>query len=152
MDARTDAHTRTDNVKTVYPPQTKFAGGIIRKPIIILIIQQFEADFQWKVSLKILNSGIVLKTFTHALWLKMLTTGTLQVNNIKFGKSVVCLFSILLTAVIWKRGHTLKSHPIDLWSRGLSQWPLVYKASGLSATTHRLIKSVVHKDNQHDRG
>ena len=28
---RTDArtHARTDNVKTVYPPQTKFAGGII---------------------------------------------------------------------------------------------------------------------------
>ena len=25
-DGRT--HTRTDNVKTVYPPQTKFAGGI----------------------------------------------------------------------------------------------------------------------------
>ena len=31
MDACTDArtHTRTDNVKTVYPPQTKFAGGIM---------------------------------------------------------------------------------------------------------------------------
>ena len=30
-DARTDTHTygRTDNVKTVYPPQTKFAGGIM---------------------------------------------------------------------------------------------------------------------------
>ena len=30
-DGRTDGHTdaRTDNVKTVYPPQTKFAGGII---------------------------------------------------------------------------------------------------------------------------
>ena len=29
-DAHTDArtHARTDNVKTVYPPQTKFAGGI----------------------------------------------------------------------------------------------------------------------------
>ena len=29
-DGRTDAHThtRTDNVKTVYPQQTKFAGGI----------------------------------------------------------------------------------------------------------------------------
>ena len=27
-DART--HTRTDNIKTVYPPQTKFAGGIIK--------------------------------------------------------------------------------------------------------------------------
>ena len=28
-DGRTDArtHARTDNVKTVYPPQTKFAGG-----------------------------------------------------------------------------------------------------------------------------
>ena len=24
-------HARTDNVKTVYPPQTKFAGGIKRK-------------------------------------------------------------------------------------------------------------------------
>ena len=26
---RARTHTRTDNVKTVYPPQTKFAGGII---------------------------------------------------------------------------------------------------------------------------
>ena len=31
----------------------------------ISLIQQFEADFLWKVSLKILNSGIILKTFTH---------------------------------------------------------------------------------------
>ena len=33
MDTRTHAHTdaHTDNVKTVYPPQTKFAGGIITK-------------------------------------------------------------------------------------------------------------------------
>ena len=30
-DARTDG--RTDNVKTVYPLQTKFAGGIIKKII-----------------------------------------------------------------------------------------------------------------------
>ena len=37
-DGRTDAQTdaRTDNVKTVYPLQTKFAGGIIRK------LEQFE--------------------------------------------------------------------------------------------------------------
>ena len=35
---RTLAHTdaRTDNVKTVYPPQTKFAGGIITKALIRL--------------------------------------------------------------------------------------------------------------------
>ena len=28
-------------------------------------IQDFEADFLWKVSLKILNLGIILKTFNH---------------------------------------------------------------------------------------
>ena len=33
----------------------------------ISLIQDFEADFLWKVSLKILNSGIILKTFTHTL-------------------------------------------------------------------------------------
>ena len=27
----------------------------------------FEADFLWKVSLKILNSGLILKTFTHVI-------------------------------------------------------------------------------------
>ena len=32
----------------------------------ICLIQHFEADFLWKVSLKILNSGIILKTFIHA--------------------------------------------------------------------------------------
>ena len=32
------------------------------------VIHGFEADFLWKVSLKILNSGIILKTFTHAGW------------------------------------------------------------------------------------
>ena len=26
--ARTQTHAHTDNMKTVYPPQTKFAGGI----------------------------------------------------------------------------------------------------------------------------
>ena len=33
---------------------------------IICLIQHFEADILWKVSLKILNSGMILKTFTHA--------------------------------------------------------------------------------------
>ena len=31
----------------------------------VSLIQHFEADFLWKVSLKILNSEIILKTFTH---------------------------------------------------------------------------------------
>ena len=34
--------------------------------MVICIIQYFEADFLWKVSLKILISRIILKTFTHA--------------------------------------------------------------------------------------
>ena len=33
----------------------------------ITLIQHFEADFPQKVSLKILNSGIILKTYTHEL-------------------------------------------------------------------------------------
>ena len=33
----------------------------------IYLIQHFEADFLWKVSLKNLNSGIILKTFTHVV-------------------------------------------------------------------------------------
>ena len=32
----------------------------------ISLIQHFEADFLWKDSLEILNSWIILKTFTHA--------------------------------------------------------------------------------------
>ena len=36
-----------------------------REAIVISLIQHFEADFLWKVSLKILNSGLILKTFTH---------------------------------------------------------------------------------------
>ena len=31
----------------------------------ISLIQYFDADFPQKVNLKILNSGIILKTFTH---------------------------------------------------------------------------------------
>ena len=31
----------------------------------ISLIHHFEADFQWKVSLKVLNSRLILKTFTH---------------------------------------------------------------------------------------
>ena len=44
-DGRTDAHThtRTDNVKTVYPPQTKFAGGI-KKYVIIASLKSVQ---QW---------------------------------------------------------------------------------------------------------
>ena len=42
-------------------------GKLIIEVIIISLIQHFEADFLWKVSLKILNSGIILKTSTHVI-------------------------------------------------------------------------------------
>ena len=38
---------------------------LIKEAIIISLIQHFEADFLWEVSLKILNSGLILKDFTH---------------------------------------------------------------------------------------
>ena len=38
---------------------------LIKEAIIISLIQHFEADFLWKVSLKILNSELILKIFTH---------------------------------------------------------------------------------------
>ena len=34
----------------------------------VSLVQHFEADFLWKVSLKILNPGIILKTFTHDIF------------------------------------------------------------------------------------
>ena len=38
----------------------------ITEAIIISLILHFEADFLWKVSLKILNSGLILKSLTPA--------------------------------------------------------------------------------------
>ena len=41
--------------------------NINQRTYFCLPIQHFKADFLWKVSLKILNLGIILKTFTHVL-------------------------------------------------------------------------------------
>ena len=46
---------------------------LIKEATIIFQIQHFEADFLWKVSLKILNSGLILKTFPHADFLPYLS-------------------------------------------------------------------------------
>ena len=52
---------------------------------------------------------------------------------------VVFVFNIPPTAkVIWRRGHSLKSHPTDQWSRESNLRSPVYKASGLSTTPQRL--------------
>ena len=55
------------------------------------------------------------------------------------------VFNVPPTAkVIWRRGHGLKSHPTDWWSRESNLRPLVYKASGLSTTPQRLLFNSLH--------
>ena len=39
----------------------------ITDTIIVFLFQYFEAGFLWKVNLKILNSGLILKTFTQVI-------------------------------------------------------------------------------------
>ena len=63
----TDGRQTDFDTKLIYPFFLKTKVGIIKEAIITCLIQYFEADFLWKVSLKILNSGIILKTFTHAM-------------------------------------------------------------------------------------
>ena len=48
----------------------------------------FEADFLWKVSLKTLNSGIILKTFTHGQ-IKIVNKGQVMQD---FQRKIVVIF------------------------------------------------------------
>ena len=50
--------------------------------IIISLIQHFEDDFLWKASLKILKSGIILKTFTHGVALSLPTASMITLSVI----------------------------------------------------------------------
>ena len=63
----------------------------MRKAIIISLIQHFEADFLWKVSLKILNSGIILKTFTHKT-LAINQSNSFVLGICKLAKKSFCKF------------------------------------------------------------
>ena len=74
-------------------------------------IQDFEADFLWKVSLKILNSGMILKTFTLALQIE-------EYRHLKLS-NIQCTYKHYQTAVI------------KVWSAstifcGTSNWALIY--------------------------
>ena len=57
----------------------------------ISLNKHFEADFLWKVSLEILNSVIILKTFTHAYGIRTKIS--------KFAHINVHVWSISLAAV-----------------------------------------------------
>ena len=68
---------------------------LIREAIINSLIQHFKADFLWKVSLKILNSGLILKTFIHVMdhgWYRF----TAQAKN----TSLHLEHSVIICAVI----------------------------------------------------
>ena len=54
-------------------------------------IQHFEADFPQKVSLKILNSGIILKSFTHEVMNMYSQTKWKTVSNL-----ISCFFVCLI--------------------------------------------------------
>ena len=60
----------------------------------VCLIQHFEADFLWKVSLKILNSGLILTTFTHVL--------ALGTHNKKFNEplSLTLVDGLMVSAVL----------------------------------------------------
>ena len=56
---------------------------LIGEAIAISLIQHFEADFLWKVSLKILNSGFTVKTFTHVIGASSYALNTPGVSGIE---------------------------------------------------------------------
>ena len=60
----------------------------------VSLIQHFEADFLRKVSLKILNLGIILKKFTHALTEMM---KTIQIQMLLCLIWVCYIFTMLLS-------------------------------------------------------
>ena len=57
---------------------------------------------------------------------------------------VVFVFNVpQIAKVIWRQGHVLKSHLTDWFSQKSNLQPLVYKASGLSTTTQRLLLETI---------
>ena len=71
-DGRTDGcthgrtHARTDNVKTVYPPQTKFAGGL--RGFAGGIISQIGRSYSYTCHMQ--NFNILASLYSLADWLE----------------------------------------------------------------------------------
>ena len=86
--ACTHTHARTDNVKTVYPPQTKFAGGIIRCVINGLSCSLVYLAFK---SIHYRCKGLGL--YNHTLY-----SATQSLNNTMFGvhRNGVCYIGRIL--------------------------------------------------------
>ena len=69
-------HRQTDNVKTVYPPQTKFGGGGgggggYNKSLTILLGSQFDCWGEVPTSMKMqANISIIIHSLLHVMKLK----------------------------------------------------------------------------------
>ena len=77
----------------------------------ISLIQHFEADFLKKFSLKILNSGVILKTFTYVLIFVVVVTvmngggdggGGGNTCNISISRSSSCRKISVLTYIVFQ--------------------------------------------------
>ena len=68
----------------------------ITEAIIIDLIQNIEADFPWKVSLKILKSGIILKTFTHVV---VVGKGASNSNADNMSAAAVCKIKLITSPI-----------------------------------------------------
>ena len=93
-------------------------------------------------------SGPVVGSLTVSYWF-YLGTRLLGQNTgykelcVQYLVIVVFVFNVPPTAkVIWRQGHSLKSHLTDWWSRESNLGPLVYKASSLSTTPQQLLNTV----------
>ena len=67
----------------------------------VYLLQHFEADFLLKVGLKILNSGIVLKTFTHAYIRSFIWTFKYTILNSQIFIAVIILFNHTVDVFYW---------------------------------------------------
>ena len=117
-------------IRAAWSGSTLFANG----NMIYLILHKW----YWQVCLFGLMLYVLVNSYSHV--------GTVSSHNHTFFLGswpvivVVFVFNVPPTAkVIWRRGHGLKSHPTDWWSRESNLRPLVYKASGLSTTPQRLL-------------
>ena len=97
----------------------------IREVIKISLIQDFEADFLWKVSLKILNSRIILKTFTHAVSLEDRNTSQIHSDSIQTGMRLIeSVFEFRSIFFIRTSSHI---SIVEVLSQGFIAVNLVYK-------------------------
>ena len=105
----------------------------MRDAIIIWLIQHFEADFLWKVSLKILNSGLIRKTFIHVT-----RKYFLQITISKFKYSYWGFWYELFHYILTLRWNVLYTETLCILKRSKVPFLTVLRSHGwkLMSNTH----------------